>query len=196
METEKLPACLRSLGVPDLASTSRSTKLIDISPRVSPDIKPANNTRSTITKMCTKKFVSQHLYSTAIQLALALCLSAFSLLQNPERQKENPSLCQRGNNHQNSNSSISRIFESNSLYVLTMCAYIQIERYTQCPPRESKHSKDSFSCVFYSIYNQMCTVRLYIYMQREREKREKEREGERQTERSKWKGADEKEKEI
>lgn len=40
-----LLACLLSVGVPDLARTSRSTRLIDMSPIVSPDINPANNTR-------------------------------------------------------------------------------------------------------------------------------------------------------
>lgn len=46
---EELPACLRSLGVPDLARTSRSTRLIDMSPKVRPDMSPANRTRNTIT---------------------------------------------------------------------------------------------------------------------------------------------------
>lgn len=61
-----IPAYLRSFGVPDFARTSRSTRLIDISPNVSPDIIPANKTKSTIITICKKNCASQHSYSTAI----------------------------------------------------------------------------------------------------------------------------------
>lgn len=68
------PAYIRSFGVPDLARTSRSTRLMDISPRVSPDINPANKTRNTMIPICMKKLESQHLYSTAILVNLLLVL--------------------------------------------------------------------------------------------------------------------------
>lgn len=80
LETERgrgrkqlLPACLRSWGVPDLARTSRSTRLRDMRPKVRPDINPANSTSSTITNMCKKNSDPQHEYSTAI-LSLSLSL--------------------------------------------------------------------------------------------------------------------------
>ncbi|MFS7979428.1 hypothetical protein Hanom_Chr10g00927191 [Helianthus anomalus] len=50
-KTKHIPAYLRSLGVPDLARTSRSTRLKDISPRVRPDINPANKTSNTTIPM-------------------------------------------------------------------------------------------------------------------------------------------------
>lgn len=61
-------ACLRSLGVPELARTSRSTRLIDMRPNVKPDINPANKTSSVTTTTRMKNPVSQHsyLYSAAI----------------------------------------------------------------------------------------------------------------------------------
>lgn len=63
-----LQACLRSLGVPELARTSRSTRLIDMRPNVKPDINPANKTSSVTTTTRVKNPVSQHsyLYSAAI----------------------------------------------------------------------------------------------------------------------------------
>lgn len=67
---------MRSLGVPDLARTSRSTRLMDMSPSVSPDINPANRTSRTIITMRTKNSVSQHRYSAAIQFFSS---SSFSL---------------------------------------------------------------------------------------------------------------------
>lgn len=62
-----VPACFRSWGVPDLARTSRSTRLRDMRPKVSPDINPAKTTRRTIIIILMKNSVSQHLYSTAIE---------------------------------------------------------------------------------------------------------------------------------
>ena len=64
---ESLPACMRSLGVPDLARTSRSTRLMDMRPRVRPDIKPAKRTKRTMIRIWMKKLGVQHSYSTAIQ---------------------------------------------------------------------------------------------------------------------------------
>ena len=61
-------ACLRSLGVPELARTSRSTRFIDMRPNVKPDINPANKTSSVTTTTRMKNPVSQHsyLYSATI----------------------------------------------------------------------------------------------------------------------------------
>lgn len=64
-----VPACLRSWGFPDLAKTSRSTRLMDMRPKVRPDISPANKTKNTITTMWMKKPLLQHSYSTAIKEA-------------------------------------------------------------------------------------------------------------------------------
>jgi hypothetical protein len=49
-----------SLGVPALASTSRSTRLRDMRPRVSPDMRPANMTRPTQDMRYTQNMVPQH----------------------------------------------------------------------------------------------------------------------------------------
>lgn len=97
----KIPACFRSLGVPDFARTSRSTRLSDMSPKVSPDITPAKQTRPAMIKMRMKNSVSQHVYSTAIQfpqispafffffsfLFSPFCFSSFS--QIPKKVKKN-----------------------------------------------------------------------------------------------------------
>jgi hypothetical protein len=53
--------------VPDLARTSRSTRLKDMRPKVSPDINPANTTSNTIITILMKNSVPQHVYSTAIE---------------------------------------------------------------------------------------------------------------------------------
>lgn len=91
LETERgrgrkqlLPACLRSWGVPDLARTSRSTRLRDMRPKVRPDINPANSTSSTITNMCKKNSDPQHEYSTAI---LSLSLSQTSCCYSERKYK-------------------------------------------------------------------------------------------------------------
>ena len=54
-----LPALSLSFGVPALASTSRSTRLSDMSPRVRPDMRPANMTSPTQAVRKTQNMVPQ-----------------------------------------------------------------------------------------------------------------------------------------
>lgn len=79
-EGRKVLACFWSVGVPDLARTSRSTRLMDMSPRVKPDINPANNTKPVTITIQIKKLGSQHLYSTAIPFFLFLISVVFDQL--------------------------------------------------------------------------------------------------------------------
>lgn len=58
---EYIQARTRSLRFPDFVRTWRSTVVVDMSAKVSPDIMAATNTKKMIIAMYRKKFTPQHL---------------------------------------------------------------------------------------------------------------------------------------
>ena len=110
-----------------------------MSPRVSPDIKPANKTKPTIISMCMKNSASQQRYSTAINFLLLLLL--LLLLPVPQTSPPNPSLRQSNTTRQSSTTSIA----NHQLQTLTTTTSVRQRR-----ERERKLRRGwSGSCVLY-----------------------------------------------